>query len=165
MNRKEHTALSLISLYDRGGSIPDNDKYIAGVCGCSIRRWRNIRAILEKFNKIFIQEGNIYNVRVEKEIIKASEERQENGRKGGIKSSQMRILSKKTNNLFQGTLKPAHVFQKPESINNYSAPVDFEKINPNPLNLVIALCCATDVLIHHYGIVTSRRKNDTIISN
>ncbi|AKK19704.1 YdaU family protein [Candidatus Liberibacter africanus] len=119
-------------MYDRGGSIPDNDKYIAGVCGCSIRKWRSIRIILEKSNKIFIREGNIYNTRVEKEIIKAikaSEERQENGRKGGIKSSQKRLLSSKNNNLFQGILKSARVSQKLESINNNKSHSDFHRGN------------------------------------
>ncbi|WP_245412512.1 YdaU family protein [Candidatus Liberibacter solanacearum] len=44
-------------MYDRGGALPDNDKYIAGVCGCSIRKWRSIRIVLEKANKIFSKEG------------------------------------------------------------------------------------------------------------
>ncbi|KGB27681.1 hypothetical protein GS16_02420 [Candidatus Liberibacter solanacearum] len=107
-------------MYDRGGAVPDNDKYIAGVCGCSIRKWRSIRIVLEKANKIFSKGGNIYNYRVEKEMIKAMkaiEERQENGRKGGIKSSQMRTLTHKNNNLFQGILESAHASYKPEAIN------------------------------------------------
>ncbi|MBL0848953.1 MAG: DUF1376 domain-containing protein [Candidatus Liberibacter ctenarytainae] len=123
LEQKGAYSIILDLMYDRGGSVPDDDKYIAGVCGCSIRKWRSIRLSLEKANKISIQQGYIHNKRVEKELIKAmkaAEERQENGRKGGVKSAQMRSLSNKNNDLFQEILESAHTYQKPETINRLS---------------------------------------------
>ncbi|AHA27843.1 YdaU family protein [Candidatus Liberibacter americanus] len=100
LEQKGVYSILLDLMYDHGGSIPDDEKYIAGVCGCSTRKWRNIRLCLKKENKIFFKDGYIYNARVEKEIIKAikaTEECSKNGRKGGIKSAQIRIFANKNN--------------------------------------------------------------------
>ncbi|AGA64782.1 hypothetical protein B488_07900 [Liberibacter crescens BT-1] len=117
---EEKGAYSIILdlIYDRGGPIPDNDKYLAGVCGCSIRKWRIIRGILSQAGKIYFCGGYICNARAEKELLKAlkaTEERIKNGQKGGKKSAEMRYFSLKNNNFGQGTLEPARAFQKPEA--------------------------------------------------
>ncbi|MBY7649612.1 MAG: hypothetical protein C4617_03845 [Candidatus Liberibacter europaeus] len=123
LEQKGAYCIILDLMYDRGGAIPDDEKYIAGVCGCSTRKWRNIRESLERSKKIFFQDGYIYNTRVEKEIIKAikaTEECQKNGRKGGIKSAKMRIFTNNKSNFAQASLKHARAFQKLENINQNS---------------------------------------------
>jgi uncharacterized protein YdaU (DUF1376 family) len=80
-------------IYDRQRGIADNPQYIAGVCGCSVRKWNTIRLALISKGKIYAQDGKIHNSRADSELIKTSRiarKRAENGAKGGYKSGETR---------------------------------------------------------------------------
>lgn len=101
---EEKGAYSLILdlMYVRGGPVPDEPRYIAGVCNCSVRRWNQIRQRLLDLGKISAIDGVLTNHRAEEEIEiarKISREAAENGAKGGIKSGEIRAQVKKNNAL------------------------------------------------------------------
>ena len=117
---EEKGAYSIILdlIYDRGAGIPDEPRYIAGVCGCSVRKWNTIREKLLAAGKITISEGLISNSRAEKEIEIASknaDERAESGRKGGLKRAENASKSNENNDVGQAELKHTRAFQKPEA--------------------------------------------------
>ncbi len=118
LEEKGAYSLVLDLIYDRGRPIPDDARYIAGVCGCSVRKWNAIRDRLVELGKIVVSDGLISNNRAEKEIEKAaksSEERSESGRKGGIKSAENRSKSNKNNELGQAEVKHTRINQKPDT--------------------------------------------------
>jgi len=120
LSLEEKGAYSIILdlMYDRGGGIPDDARYIAGVCGCSVRKWNSIREKLLAGGKITISGGLISNSRAEKEIenaAKNADERAESGRKGGIKRAQNATTSNENNGMAQAKLKHTRAFQKPEA--------------------------------------------------
>ena len=46
LEEKGAYSLVLDLMYVRGGPVPDEPRYIAGVCNCSVRKWNAIRAKL-----------------------------------------------------------------------------------------------------------------------
>lgn len=122
MTLEEKGAYSLVLdlMYVRGGPVPDEPRYIAGVCNCSVRKWNAIRERLISLGKIHVVDGYLVNERAEKEIENASkdaEERAESGRKGGEKSAQIRSDVRKIKGVGQAPLKHARAFQHQDSIN------------------------------------------------
>jgi uncharacterized protein YdaU (DUF1376 family) len=110
LSLEEKGAYSLILdlMYVRGGPVPDEPRYIAGVCNCSVRKWNAIRQRLIDLGKITVAEGYLTNHRAEEEIEigrKISREAAENGSKGGDKSAEIRATAKKNNALGQASLK------------------------------------------------------------
>lgn len=110
LSLEEKGAYSLILdlMYVRGGPIPDEPRYIAGVCNCSVRKWRAIRARLLEVGKIIVADGHLMNARAQNEIAKADEQAEkyaENGAKGGQKSAQNRGGSNKNRGLGSAGLK------------------------------------------------------------
>lgn len=59
-------------IYSRGGPIPDNERWLAGACRVSTRRWRALRQALVDAGKITIEDGLIRQRRVEFELEKAA---------------------------------------------------------------------------------------------
>lgn len=107
---EEKGAYSLILdlMYVRGGPVPDEPRYIAGVCNCSVRKWNAIRQRLLDLGKVTVVDGNLTNHRAEEEIEiagKISREASENGAKGGIKSAEIRANVKKNKAIAQASLK------------------------------------------------------------
>lgn len=47
-------------IYMRGGDLPDDQRYIAGVLGCSVRAWKGYRERLIEAGKIVVVDGNIH---------------------------------------------------------------------------------------------------------
>lgn len=95
-------------IYQRGGPIADEPRYIAGICNCSVRKWNAIRARLIALGKLYEIDGHLMNERAGVELEKAAKlarERAENGAKGGDKSAEMRAEAKKNNALAQARLK------------------------------------------------------------
>lgn len=110
LSLEEKGAYSLVLdlIYVRGGPVPDEARYIAGVCNCSVRKWNAIRQRLIDLGKITLIEGYLTNHRAEEEIAiagKISREAIENGSKGGNKSAEIRSKVKKNNALAQASLK------------------------------------------------------------
>ncbi len=86
------TILDLI--YDRGGPVPDDARWLAGWMNCSVRKWQTIRASLVAAGKIIAegegQDAVLRNSRADFELDSQSARRRvnvENGSKGGRKKS------------------------------------------------------------------------------
>ncbi len=119
-------SLLLDMMYDRGGPIPDDPRYLAGILNISVRKWHGIRAELTKVvqtsdgpkQKIYAtDDGHLFNSRAAFEIgkrAKTSRKRAENGAKGGIKSGETRRESNKNNDLTEAKPKPYARVPEPE---------------------------------------------------
>jgi uncharacterized protein YdaU (DUF1376 family) len=108
LEEKGAYSLLLDLMYVRGGPVPDEPRYIAGVCNCSVRKWNAIRQRLIDLGKIAVVGGCLTNHRAEEELEtarKISREASENGAKGGNKSAEKRAASSKDNDLAQARLK------------------------------------------------------------
>lgn len=93
LEEKGAYSLVLDLIYVRGGPIPDEPRYIAGVCNCSVRKWTAIRARLIELGKITVIDGHLMNARAEKELENAAKDARElaeNGAKGGNKTAENR---------------------------------------------------------------------------
>lgn len=114
LEEKGAYSLVLDLMYVRGGPVPDEPRYIAGVCNCSVRKWNAIRAKLISLGKIHAIDGYLTNDRAEKEIenaLKSSEERAESGAKGGNKTAEKRDVDNKNKRLVAATLKHTRATQ------------------------------------------------------
>jgi uncharacterized protein YdaU (DUF1376 family) len=110
LSLEEKGAYSLILdlIYVRGGPLPDEPRYIAGVCGCSVRKWTAIRQRLVELGKIEVIDGFLTNHRAEIELenaAKVAREHAENGAKGGDKSAEIRAAANKNKGIGQAWLK------------------------------------------------------------
>lgn len=110
LEEKGAYSLVLDLMYVRGGPVPDEPRYIAGVCNCSVRKWNAIRAKLVDLGKIHVVNGFLTNERAEKEIeiaAKDAQERAENGSKGGNKSAENRTNANKNNGFVRPSVQLA----------------------------------------------------------
>jgi uncharacterized protein YdaU (DUF1376 family) len=110
MTLEEKGAYSVVidMIYQRGGPIADEPRYIAGICNCSVRKWNAIRQRLISLGKLEASDGHLMNARAEIELekaAKAAREHAENGAKGGDKSAEMKAEANKNNALGQARLK------------------------------------------------------------
>lgn len=133
-------------MYVRGGPVPDEPRYIAGVCNCSVRKWNAIRERLLDLGKITLDDGYLTNHRAEEEIDiarKISREAAENGSKGGNKSAEIRARVKKNNALAQanGKLSTSTAIKKNGAValDPTDSPVRIDKHIEGPL---FAACLA-----------------------
>ena len=110
LEEKGAYSLLLDLMYVRSGPVPDEPRYIAGVCNCSVRKWNAIRLRLLDLGKVTVVDGCLTNRRAEEEIEIArriSREAAENGAKGGNKSAQIRASVRKNNALAGPAVKLA----------------------------------------------------------
>ena len=110
LEEKGAYSLLLDLMYVRSGPVPDEPRYIAGVCNCSVRKWNAIRQRLLDLGKVTVVDGCLTNRRAEEEIEIArriSREAAENGAKGGNKSAQIRASVRKNNALAGPAVKLA----------------------------------------------------------
>lgn len=110
MTLEEKGAYSVVidMIYQRGGPIADEPRYIAGICNCSVRKWNAIRARLLQLGKLYETDGHLMNERAGIELEKSAKvarEHAENGAKGGDKSAKKRAEARKNNALGQAGLK------------------------------------------------------------
>ncbi len=101
LEQKGAYCIILDLIYTHGGSIPDDESWLAGVCGESVRKWKTIRAALVEAGKIVIEDGVITNSRARKELenrAKHSRKRGESGAKDGQKRTQNKPDVRKKNN-------------------------------------------------------------------
>lgn len=80
-------------IFDRRGPIPDDARWIAGHCGCSVRLWNRIRAELIEAGKLIAEDGKLGNERALREVANdelSARKLAENGAKGGNKSAETR---------------------------------------------------------------------------
>jgi uncharacterized protein YdaU (DUF1376 family) len=112
-------------LYDRGAPIPDDARWIARVCGCSTRRWRQIRETLIAAGKLMVVDGHLTNARFNIQHLSEEKEAQklaENGAKGAEKTNEKRASSKENSDLAEKgpPENDRHTrYQKPDSRKSY----------------------------------------------
>lgn len=104
MTLEEKGAYSMVLdlIYDRGGPIPDDSRWIARVCGCSTRRWNQLRDRLVELEKITVENGFIDNDRAAFLRLSRDKERVklvESGAKGGEKTQKKRRESRENNDI------------------------------------------------------------------
>ena len=109
LEEKGAYSLCLDLIYDRGGPIPDDARWLSGVCGVSIRKWNALRERLVSLGKLIVEDGHISNSRAAFEIVSSELQRRnqaESGAKGGRKRAENAVQSLQNNDLAQATLKP-----------------------------------------------------------
>lgn len=69
LEQKGAYSVCLDLMYQRGGPIPDDPRWLARVCGCSVQLWKKIRAALIELGKLNLTEdGKLMNGRVSYEM-------------------------------------------------------------------------------------------------
>lgn len=117
LEEKGAYSLCLDLIYDRGGPIPDDARWLAGVCGVSVRKWMALRESLIAAGKILARDGCLTNSRAEIEIenaLKIARKVAENGAKGGNKRTENASRQRDNNDLGQARLKPTRGLPLPE---------------------------------------------------
>lgn len=114
------TILDLI--YDEGGPIDNNERWLAGAWNCSLRKARALLAELIELRKIYItRDGKISNHRAEQEIgnaLKISRKRAENGSKRKDNPSEKPEKTNKNNAAVKQLLNNCGVIPVPEPYEN-----------------------------------------------
>lgn len=119
LEEKGAYSLVLDLMYVRGGPVPDEPRYIAGVCNCSVRKWNAIRQRLVDLGKIEVVDGFLTNHRAEIELenaAKTAREHAENGSKGGNKSAETRAEASKNKGVGQARLNHTRALLQPNSV-------------------------------------------------
>jgi uncharacterized protein YdaU (DUF1376 family) len=114
LEEKGAYSLVLDLMYVRGGPVPDEPRYIAGVCNCSVRKWNAIRQRLLDLGKITVVDGFLSNARAEKELENAAKDARElaeNGAKGGNKTAENQRASSKNKGLGSAQVQHARATQ------------------------------------------------------
>jgi len=102
LEEKGAFSICLDLMYDQNGPIPDDHRWIAGVCGVSVRKWKSLLKRLIILGKLSTEGGFISNERALKEIenrAKTARKHAENGSKGGDKTAENRVALNKNNDL------------------------------------------------------------------
>jgi uncharacterized protein YdaU (DUF1376 family) len=60
--------LVLDLIYMQGGALPDDPRYISGLLGCSVKKWKSLRETLVSAGKIEVRGDVIGNNRADKEL-------------------------------------------------------------------------------------------------
>lgn len=119
LEEKGAYSLCLDLIYDRGGPIPDDARWLSGVCGVSIRKWNSLRERLIEAGKIYVTGNMLSNVRADFELVSTELQRRnqaETGAKGGRKSAENRAALNKNSDLGQATLKPIEEIREDKNI-------------------------------------------------
>lgn len=78
-------------IHDRGQPIPDDARFMSGILGVSMRKWRSIRDVLIEAGKIYEADGFLSNERCDRDLEEAAEQARkwaESGAKGGRKRAE-----------------------------------------------------------------------------
>ncbi len=118
LEEKGAYSLCLDLIYDRGGPIPDDARWLSGVCGVSMRKWTALRARLLELGKLTAENGLLTNVRARFELVSMelqARERAEAGAKGGRKRAENAGERHQSNDL--GQAKPKRIEENREEEN------------------------------------------------
>ncbi len=108
LEEKGAYSLCLDLIYDRGGPIPDEPRWLAGVCGVSLRKWASIRDRLISLGKLTSDGDYISNSRADLELVSSelqAKKLAESGAKGGRKRAENAGQVNKSNDLAEAPLK------------------------------------------------------------
>ena len=104
--------LVLDIIYLRGGHLPDDCRAIAGMLGCSVRKWKALRDDLVSLGKIQHQNGIISNFRADKELVILR----------SYQDKQSEIASKPRKNKGLQQPEPSHTEPEPDKKEGASLP-------------------------------------------
>ena len=100
--------ITLCAIYtSKQGRVPENDRWLSGMCNMSVRRWRTLKKQLIQLGKIEFIDGFLFQERAEIELINALKAKDASiikGSKGGRKSAEIRAKVFKRN---KSTSSPA----------------------------------------------------------
>lgn len=103
-----NTLLDLI--YDRGGPVPDDDRWLAGNMGVTVRRWKQLRAELVSTGRIVARidaKGAVLSDDMAEQEIEIQKTRREknavSGASGGRRSAANRVGAKEINDIAEAT--------------------------------------------------------------
>tara|TARA_R110002012_G_scaffold315261_2_gene528920 strand:- start:8688 stop:9323 length:636 start_codon:yes stop_codon:yes gene_type:complete len=117
-------------IYDRGGPIPRNERWLAGAMDCSIRKVRSLLSALLTARKIYITaDGKISNHRCEAELensLKISRKRAENASKPRRNDSENRQFRNNINGDDEQMHRGSAVIPVPEPYISSSLPSEEE---------------------------------------
>lgn len=108
LEEKGAYSLCLDLIYDRGGPIPDDARWLSGICGVSLRKWNALRERLISEGKLYAENGFLSNVRADFELVSSqfhAKKLAESGAKGGRKRAENAAKTNKNNDIGQATLK------------------------------------------------------------
>lgn len=135
-------SLCLDLIYDRGGPIPDDARYLAGVCNVSLRKWSALRDALIAAGKLYAIGGKLSNARADLEIASSefrARERAESGAKGGRNRAENAGQSLKNNDVSQAEPKHLREDKKREECSDAEASggraAEVIPLNTDPLEL------------------------------
>lgn len=99
--------LVLDLIYQHGGRLADDPRFIAGHLGCSVKKWNALRAAIIAAGKISVSDGYLGNYRADKELdsLKSYQGKQREKRLG----------FRKNNDLAETTVKPKHNHTEPDT--------------------------------------------------
>ncbi len=117
LEEKGAYSLCLDLIYDRGGPIPDDARWLSGICGVSMRKWSSLRQRLIDAGKITSDGCFLMNARAGLELVSTEFQRRnqaEAGAKGGRKRAENEVAAKENRDLAQATLKPIEEIREEE---------------------------------------------------
>jgi uncharacterized protein YdaU (DUF1376 family) len=126
LEEKGAYSLCLDLIYDRGGPIPDDARWLSGVCGVSMRKWSALRDRLVSLGKLTASDGLLSNLRADFELVSAelsSRKLAEAGAKGGRKRAENAGEPKQINGIAQAGLKPKEKIREEEKVEGTTVPV------------------------------------------
>lgn len=123
--------LLLDLIYQHGGRLADDPRFIAGQLGCSVRKWNSLRSDIIKAGKITALDGIISNFRADKELIilKLLQDKNRENRSRPNKNKDLRnsVVSPKTNHTDTDTDTTTSVVVK-EAAAPLENPTDRERL-------------------------------------
>lgn len=127
LEEKGAYSLCLDLIYSRGGSIPDDDRWLAGICNVSLRKWSRLRQRLIDLGKLSAENGHLSNARAASEIASAqlsSRKLSESGAKGGRKRAENEAAARENNDLGEASLKHTRldIEEEKEEVGGADAP-------------------------------------------
>ncbi len=116
--------LVLDLIYMQGGNLPDDNRYISGLLGCTIRKWKALREELIADGKLQVNGGFLTNYRAVSEL-KILAKLQENNRENAAKGS-------KNNGLPKRPLRHTDKDKEPDNTSSFQSDVRPEAANAAP---------------------------------
>ena len=103
LEEKGAYSLCLDLIYDRGAPIPDDGRWLAGICGVSVRKWTALRSRLIELGKLIAKDGFLTNARADRELAEATAYAQTASERGS------RGAQKRVENASKVNRKPAEI--------------------------------------------------------
>ena len=154
LEEKGAYSLCLDLIYDRGGPIPDDARWLAGVCGVSLRKWSALRQRLLDLGKLTTSGGMLMNVRAASEIASAElqvKKLAESGAKGGRKRAENEAKAKENSHLGQAGLKLKEEIRIDKSSVAEATGAEAPN-NPSPIDLKAAVLASGVPLLTRSGL-------------